>query len=264
MYGKLFQSLYQGTMRGHGDLILVFTNLLAFKDQDQYVDKTALAIAQEVGLSEERVRAALDILEAPDPSSRSKASEGRRLLRIDDHRDWGWFVVNGEFYDRIRDAAERRRQNREAQEAKRKRDRQQESAPVSSGQQESAMSASGSGSVAGAGNNTPKGVEQYSTPFLGFWMVYPKKVAKADAWKSWKRQKLDEISPAICADVSHRWPDVIRADRLQFIPYPATYLNRRHWEDETPQANGSQPVKETRAYTTDDASPYPAGYVPSR
>jgi len=145
VYGKLFQSLYQGTMRGQADLILVFTNLLAFKDKDQIVDKHPRCIAEEVGIPEERVRAAILELEAPDPESRTEAHEGRRLIRMDDHRSWGWFVVNGEKYDKIRNAEERRAQNRESQARKRElrkiADSQISSANVTNGQQPSAESA---------------------------------------------------------------------------------------------------------------------------
>ena len=37
MYVKLFSSLYQGTLRGRSDEILVFTNLLAYADQSEAV-----------------------------------------------------------------------------------------------------------------------------------------------------------------------------------------------------------------------------------
>lgn len=221
-------------MRGHSHLILVFSNLLAFKDQDQYVDKTELAIAQEVGLTEEQVRAALDELEAPDPKSRSKAYEGRRLLRIDAHRDWGWFVVNGEFYDRIRNAEERRRQNREAQAAKRERDRallpvtsNAPSADVSRCQQPSAKSASVSGAVAGAVTEPPNPLSGFET----FWNNYPNKAGKKDAIKAWTKLKPNpdlqlRIIQAITAQrETRKW-------REGFIPLPATFLNGERWEDQ--------------------------------
>ncbi len=115
MYGKLFQSLYQGTMRGQADLILVFSNLLAFKDRDQFVDKHPRCIAEEVGIPEDRVRAALLQLEAPDVESRTEDHGGRRLLRMDEHRNWGWFIVNGEKYDKIKNEEERREQWRVGQ-----------------------------------------------------------------------------------------------------------------------------------------------------
>ena len=115
MYGKLFASLYQGTIRGKPHEILVFTNLLAHMDKDYNVDKHPRAIADEVGLTVEEVRAALKYLESPDPESRSPEHEGRRILRIDEHRDWGWHMVNGKKYNGYRSEEDRKEQNRLAQ-----------------------------------------------------------------------------------------------------------------------------------------------------
>lgn len=115
MYCKLFTSLYQGTLRGRSDEILVFTNLLAHCDREGYVDKHWRAIAEEVGLPEDRVKAALIILESVDAESRSSEQDGRRIVRVDDHRAWGWHVTNYAKYRAIRSEEDRRETNRQAQ-----------------------------------------------------------------------------------------------------------------------------------------------------
>jgi hypothetical protein len=122
VYAKLFTSIYQGTLRGNSRGLLVFTNLLAHADAAGHVDVHPRAIAEEVGLTVAEVRAALDELEAPDPESRSPEEDGRRLLRLDEHRAWGWRIVNYVKYRSIRSEEDRRAQNREAQ--KRWRDKQ--------------------------------------------------------------------------------------------------------------------------------------------
>lgn len=116
MYVKLFASLYQGTLRGHPDEILVFTNLLAHADQQGIVDKHWRAIADETGLPRERVEAAIKNLEMPDTESRSPENEGRRIIPLDGHRQWGWSIVNYGKYRAIRNEDDRREQNRKAQE----------------------------------------------------------------------------------------------------------------------------------------------------
>ena len=116
MYVKLFSSLYQGTLRGRSDEILVFTNLLAHADQHGVVDKHWRAIAEETGLSKERVEEAIKNLEEPDPESRSPEMNGCRIVRLDEHRLWGWQVVNYGKYRAIRNEDDRREQNRIAQE----------------------------------------------------------------------------------------------------------------------------------------------------
>ena len=116
MYAKLFTSIYQGTLRGNAHGLLVFTNLLAHCDKHGEVDIHPRAIAEEVGLTVDQVRVALGMLEAADGESRSPDLDGRRIVRLDEHRDWGWCVVNYLKYRAIRDEDDRREQNRLAQE----------------------------------------------------------------------------------------------------------------------------------------------------
>ena len=120
MYCKLFASLYQGTLRGRANEILVFTNLIAHADAAGHVDKHWNAIAQEVGLPVDDVKAALDALESEDLESRSPEHKGRRIIRLDEHRAWGWKIVNHGKYRAIRSEEDRREQNRLAQERWRK------------------------------------------------------------------------------------------------------------------------------------------------
>ena len=137
VYAKLFTSIYQGTLRGNSHGLLVFTNLLAHCDKHGDVDMHPRAIAEEVGLTVEQVRAALLILESPDDESRSPEEQGRRIVRKDGHRDWGWNVVNYLKYRAIRDEDDRREQNRVAQERWRNRHKE-ESAGVIQGKPASA------------------------------------------------------------------------------------------------------------------------------
>jgi len=123
MYCKLFASLYQGTLRGRSHAILVFTNMLATSDQYGIVDKHWKAIADEVGLSLEEVQAAIEELESPDSFSRSPDEGGRRIVPLDEHRNWGWRIVNYAKYRAIRNEEDRREQNRLAQERWRKKNK---------------------------------------------------------------------------------------------------------------------------------------------
>lgn len=117
MYAKLFTSIYQGTLRGNSHGLLVFTNLLAHADMEGRVDIHPKAIAEEVGLSADEVKAALLVLESPDDESRSPEEQGRRITRLDEHRAWGWIVVNYVKYRAIRNEDDRREQNRRSQAA---------------------------------------------------------------------------------------------------------------------------------------------------
>ncbi len=102
-------------MRGNSRCLLVFTNLLAHADSTGSVDIHPRSIADEVGLPLDIVKAALIDLENPDPESRSHEQEGRRIIRLDGHRDWGWQIVNYVKYRTIKSEDDRREQNRQAQ-----------------------------------------------------------------------------------------------------------------------------------------------------
>lgn len=71
--------------------------------------------------------------------------------------------------------------------------------------------------------------------FEDFWNLYPKKVAKPEALKAWKRIKPSgRLLALIIAAVEHQknspgW----KKSGGQFVPNPATWLNGRRWEDET-------------------------------
>lgn len=131
MYAKVFSSLFDGSMRGQPDLILVFINMLTRCDSDGCVDRTPRAIADETGLPIERVKDAIKMLESPDSESRTPDMEGRRIVLVSGERTWGWQIVNFRKYRSIRDEQSRRQQNREAQQRYKSKTNKPESAKVS-------------------------------------------------------------------------------------------------------------------------------------
>lgn len=75
--------------------------------------------------------------------------------------------------------------------------------------------------------------------FEDFWAVWPKKVAKPDAKRAWdKVTAVVDGERIIAAAVAYRDNPGI-PDR-QFIPYPATWLNRAGWDDELPAPRGGR------------------------
>ena len=79
--------------------------------------------------------------------------------------------------------------------------------------------------------------------FALFWEAYPKKVAKPKAQKAFLKQGcVDAIDSILAAlkiqNASPSWTK----DGGQYIPYPATWLNERRWEDSittsAPQSEG--------------------------
>ena len=70
--------------------------------------------------------------------------------------------------------------------------------------------------------------------FDQFWAAYPRKQAKEKAWRAWKKLDPDE---ALCRRMAsaldrHRRSQQWQRDGGAYIPYPASWLNGRRWEDE--------------------------------
>jgi len=112
MFGMVYASLFTGSLRGRSDAILVFVNMIATADRDGIVDKHPRAIADETGLTLEQTHAAIAELMAPDPDSRSPGNDGKRLVLLDEHRTWGWRIVNHGKYRAMRSEEEKREQSR--------------------------------------------------------------------------------------------------------------------------------------------------------
>jgi hypothetical protein len=89
-------------------------------------------------------------------------------------------------------------------------------------------------------NNTSNNTLEDIYPFEEFWSAYPKKKAKEAARKAWVKLKPDEtLGKEIIQAVieSAKTKDWLK-ENGKYIPYPATYLNGKRWEDERNESNG--------------------------
>jgi len=66
--------------------------------------------------------------------------------------------------------------------------------------------------------------------FIEFWKLYPRKVARVAAQRSFKRLKIKDIDEIFSVYRGHliRW----KGTDIQFIPHASTWINQRRWEDE--------------------------------
>jgi len=84
-------------------------------------------------------------------------------------------------------------------------------------------------------NKNDKNVKNYTNEhFEEFWRTYPKKKNKGQAEKSWQKIKPGlELKERILAgvEIAKKSDDWIK-EGGQYIPYPATWLNAKGWEDE--------------------------------
>jgi hypothetical protein len=74
--------------------------------------------------------------------------------------------------------------------------------------------------------------------FDAWWSQYPRKTAKANAERAWRK-----LRPADRTGALDALPDHVRAWRLrgtatEYVPHPATWLNGRRWEDDLTSTSG--------------------------
>ena len=68
--------------------------------------------------------------------------------------------------------------------------------------------------------------------FEKFWEVWPKKVAKKKAESAWAKLTKLEKREAMEALPNHLKYWEIKKTHIDFIPYPASWINAGRWEDE--------------------------------
>jgi hypothetical protein len=79
-----------------------------------------------------------------------------------------------------------------------------------------------------------KPLQTEDSGFNLFWAVYPKRVARLDAMKAWK--KLDPnprlVERILAALEIQKHQESWQRNNGQFIPYAATWIRGERWEDE--------------------------------
>lgn len=104
MYGKIWDTMFDGSLVMTGwEGVVTFMVMIVLADKDGFIDMTPVAISNRTTIPLEVIEEGIKQLEAEDPHSRDSASEGRRIERIDEHRDWGWAILNYEKYRNARD-----------------------------------------------------------------------------------------------------------------------------------------------------------------
>jgi len=239
MYGKIFDSMYDGTLVEDWRALITFQQMIVLCDADGTVDMTPHAISRRTGIPIEHIEAGIRILENPDPYSRTPSENGCRIQRLDDHRPWGWTIVNHEKYKTLQDFDTVRAQNRERQ--RRFREKQKEGVTLRNVivTHDNAESRHTNKDTNENTNKRKKTLVDKSTGFDEFWAQYPKNRNKKKALEIWKRKNLHVLGVDIVQDVinrvtmDQRWVD-------GYIPDATTYLNGERWEDELSDTRGKR------------------------
>ena len=86
MYGKIFSSIYDGTLVEDWRALITFQQFIVLCDADGMVDMTPQAISRRTGIPIEHIKAGIEILEQEDIYSRTAEQGGKRIERLDGHR----------------------------------------------------------------------------------------------------------------------------------------------------------------------------------
>lgn len=128
MYGKLFASMYQGSMIGAGPHVFSLMPWIIANQLGGQIEINPKTLAFIFGTTELDVIDAIRFLCAPDPRSRSKEKEGRRIVPMtptgelpsdEEFQTLVYEVVNWEHYRNLRRQADRREYMRDYMRKKR-------------------------------------------------------------------------------------------------------------------------------------------------
>ena len=86
MYGKIFESMYDGTLSADWKAMIVFQQFIVLADSEGIVDYTPPALSRRTGIPLDIIEHGIKKLQDPDPYSRSTDFSGQRIVLLDDHR----------------------------------------------------------------------------------------------------------------------------------------------------------------------------------
>lgn len=242
MYGKIFAQMYDGTLAENWKALITFQQMIILCDDQGIIDMTPNSISSRTGIPLEYIKEGIEFLEKEDPYSRRPDEGGKRIVLIDDHRPWGWRIVNHLFYRKMSSYEDKKRADRERIAEKRR----AMSQDVANSSEES-DNVENVANVAHTDTNTntdtnktplpPKGeTPRYSQSFETFWSIYPKKVGKDAAYRSWQKiGKRKDVTPTElinAIDAQVKAGHFKGSDGNEFFPNPSTWLNQGRWQDE--------------------------------
>jgi hypothetical protein len=211
--------------------------MLAMKDAKGVVEGSIPGLAKAAGITLPECENGLQRLLSPDPYSRTKDNEGRRIAEV----DGGWLILNHEKHRAPQHKISEARSKAGKKGAKKRWQNmaKQEELPVVNGKNSKA-----SQTIASCRKNSDpdpdpdqekkKRSAKADRDFDFFWNAYPRKVKKQKAKEAFIKARkkgalppIDELVQII--EAQKAWP---AWKDPQFIPHPTTWLNAGEWENE--------------------------------
>ncbi len=115
-FTKLFSSITASTIWCESpETKIVWITMLAMSDSAGFVYASIPGLANIAQIHPEKTREAITTFLSPDPDSRDRSNDGRRIEEI----EGGWAILNHPKYRKLRDAEERKAYHREYMRKKR-------------------------------------------------------------------------------------------------------------------------------------------------
>jgi hypothetical protein len=269
-FTKLFASITASTIWNEPDHTrIVWITMLAMADRDGYVAASIPGLATLARVPLESCIKAVESFTSPDPWSRTKDNDGRRIVEV----DGGWQLLNYDKYRATRSPEDQREKT--ANRVRRYRDRHglqnghqkrnvvtlgndgkrgvtqgnyiaeaEAEADIDSSNEESCTKAAASVPDSGKRKRNPKRKE-YSPEFEQFWEASWKRGVKAKAEIAFKRAVSDFGFERLLG-ATKEFATAYSAKEPQFRPFLETWLNQERYkqpvEDFLPSSNGSVEV----------------------
>jgi len=99
MYGKIFRSMYEGSLCGQWEALVTFQQMIVLCDCEGFVDMSIDAMHRTTTIPIKILEKGVSMLEKPDPSSRNPNEDGCRIIKI--RESFGWKIVNYEYYSKM-------------------------------------------------------------------------------------------------------------------------------------------------------------------
>lgn len=107
LYSRVFLQILDSSIAEDFTVRHVFEDFLKLCDHKTGIlDMTRQALSRRLNVPMEILDKTITVLESPDANSRDMEFEGRRIERLDEHRDWGWKILNWGKYEAVRTKAD--------------------------------------------------------------------------------------------------------------------------------------------------------------
>lgn len=131
MYGKHFESMYEGSMYGAGLAVFAVWGYVISHARDGRLELQPRKLADTLGGEVDEINSAITFLMQPDPTSRNKDCDGRRLIK---EGEFQYSVPSWECYYKIKNEDDRREYNRVMKRRERARKKATKSNPTTMAQ----------------------------------------------------------------------------------------------------------------------------------